>query len=163
MESGSRVHALAAMDVPDFEAEMSLRSCHMFGPLTLVTRRSQWPILSQQATRMSGERVALMAEAAHVLPPIGAQGLNMSLRDLSCLLDLAQARPDALGDANMLQAYHTARHRDISVRVAGIDLLNRISQVGAKPLRDARAMGLQSIYKLEPVRKSLMQMGLGMS
>jgi len=102
-----------------------------------------------------------MAEAAHVVPPIGAQGLNMSLADLRCLRDLAMARPTELGDVQMLDAYHKARHRDIRLRVQGIDLLNRASMVHAQPLRDTRALGLDALYALAPVRRTLMQMGLG--
>lgn len=161
MEDGPRAKALSDMDSATFENEMSERSCHLFGPLTLASRRTLWPIVSQQAVRLSGERIALMAEAAHVLPPIGAQGLNMSLRDLSTLCDLASAAPERLGDAQMLDAYHAARHRDISLRVQGIDLLNRASQISAQPLRDARAAGLNAIYGMKPVRRTLMQMGLG--
>ncbi len=162
MEDGPRALELAEMDVAEFENEMSTRSCHLFGPLTLASRRTVWPIISQQAERMSGERIALMAEAAHVVPPIGAQGLNMSLRDLASLLDLARKSPATLGDAAMLEAYHRARHSDVSLRVRGIDMLNRASQARAQPLRDARAMGLKAIYGLKPVRHTLMQMGLGL-
>ena len=140
---------------------MTKRSCGLFGPLKLASRRTIWPIISQSAERLSGERVALMAEAAHVVPPIGAQGLNMSLGDLRSLLDLAQARPEGLGDAQMLDAYHKARHTEIEMRVKGIDLLNRASMIEARPLRDVRAMGLNALYSLPPVRKTLMQMGLG--
>ncbi len=53
---------------------MTERSCSILGPLQLVTRRSVWPIIAQLAKRLSGQRVALIAEAAHVVPPIGAQG-----------------------------------------------------------------------------------------
>ena len=111
---------------------------------------------------MTGERIALMAEAAHVLPPIGAQGLNMSLADLRCLLDLATARPGGLGDAEMLDTYDSARSRDIRLRLTGIDLLNRASMAPAQPMRDARALGLDALYGLAPVRHLLMRMGLGL-
>ncbi|WP_454706709.1 FAD-dependent monooxygenase, partial [Delftia acidovorans] len=110
---------------------------------------------------MSGQRLALMAEAAHVVPPIGAQGLNMSLADLRTLLDLARATPQELGNAPMLAAYHRARYADMRLRVQGIDLLNRASMVQARPLRDLRALGLQAIYALPAVRHTLMRMGLG--
>lgn len=155
--------SLARMDLePDaFEAEMSERSCYLFGPLKLASHRTIWPIISQKAARLSGERLALIAEAAHVVPPIGAQGLNMSLADTAKLLDLARARPEGLGDRKMLDAYHDARHRDVAMRVQGIDLLNRASQARAPVLRDARATGLNALYALTPVRRTLMQMGLG--
>ena len=76
-------------------------------------------------------------------------------------MELALARHEHLGDAQMLDAYHDARIRDMRVRVAGIDALNRASQVSTPALRDARAAGLNALYALAPVRKTLMQMGLG--
>ncbi|SLN50690.1 2-octaprenyl-3-methyl-6-methoxy-1,4-benzoquinol hydroxylase [Roseovarius albus] len=162
MEDGAEAQRLAALPEAEFEAAMNERSCLLYGPLKLVSRRTVWPIISQQAKSLCGERLALVAEAAHVVPPIGAQGLNMSLADMRALLDLAQAAPDCLGDAQMLEQYHRQRHTDIATRVAGIDLLNRASQMHAQPLRDLRAMGLNAIYGMAPVRKALMQMGLGM-
>lgn len=161
MEHGPRATSLFQVDQTDFEAEMTERSCSLFGPLTLASRRTIWPIITQKADRMSGERIALMAEAAHVVPPIGAQGLNMSLADLRALLDLALARPEGLGDMQMLDAYHDARIRDVALRAQGIDLLNRASMLDARPLRDARAAGLDALYSLKSVRRTLMQMGLG--
>ncbi|WP_300039183.1 UbiH/UbiF family hydroxylase [uncultured Roseobacter sp.] len=161
MDDGPLALERYQMPVAAFEAAMTERSCGLFGPLTLASHRTIWPIISQKSDRLSAERVALIAEAAHVVPPIGAQGLNMSLADTACLLELAQAHPETMGDRQMLDAYHTARFRDISLRVQGIDLLNRASQVSTPALRDARAAGLQALYAVAPVRKTLMQMGLG--
>jgi 2-octaprenyl-6-methoxyphenol hydroxylase len=162
METGPNAQRLAALPVAEFEAEMNTRSCHILGPLTLVSRRSVWPIISQIAERMSGERTALLAEAAHVVPPIGAQGLNMSLADLTVLLDLAQADRAALGDAKMLDSYHRRRHLEVQARVTGIDALNRASMMGAQGLRDLRASALNALYSVAPVRKTLMRAGLGL-
>ena len=161
METGPEVDRLANLPVPEFEAAMNERSCGILGELTLASRRTVWPIISQVAERMSSERLALIAEAAHVVPPIGAQGLNMSLGDLLALLDLATANPSDLGSRKMLDQYHKTRHGEVQVRVTGIDVLNRASMAHAQPLRDARAMGLNALYSLAPVRKTLMQMGLG--
>ena len=161
MERGPRAQELFEMDTPTFEAEMTTRSCSLFGPLTLASRRTIWPIISQSAERLYGERLALMAEAAHVVPPIGAQGLNMSLGDMRVLLELAKANPDTLGDTKMLEVYHKKRFAEVKLRVKGIDLLNRASMVETPGLRDARALGLNALYSLAPVRKTLMQMGLG--
>ncbi|WP_171122866.1 MULTISPECIES: UbiH/UbiF family hydroxylase [unclassified Ruegeria] len=161
MERGPRAVELLNTEPQAFEAAMTERSCGLFGPLKLASQRTIWPIVSQSAERLSGERIALMAEAAHVVPPIGAQGLNMSLGDLRSLLDLAAERPEGLGDVQMLDAYHKARHTEIAMRVKGIDLLNRASMIETRALRDARAMGLNALYSLPTVRKTLMQMGLG--
>ncbi|MCB2103348.1 MAG: FAD-dependent monooxygenase, partial [Rhodobacteraceae bacterium] len=162
MDRGPEAERLAALPVPEFEAEMFTRSAGLFGPLTLVTRRSVWPMIAQIADRFEAERTALIAEAAHVVPPIGAQGLNMSLADLACLLDLARAAPDRLGDRAMLGAYHRRRWPEVKARVMGIDLLNRTSMLSAPPLRDLRAGALNALYSLAPVRKTLMKAGLGM-
>ncbi|MEX0301202.1 MAG: UbiH/UbiF family hydroxylase [Leisingera sp.] len=161
MERGPKAQELLNLVPEAFEAAMTRRSCGLFGDLKLASRRTIWPIISQSAARLNGERLALMAEAAHVVPPIGAQGLNMSLGDLRSLLELAEARPEGLGDAQMLAAYHKARHNEILLRVKGIDLLNRTSMLAPRPLRDLRAFGLNALYSLAPVRKTLMQMGLG--
>ena len=162
METGPNVERLATLPVEAFEAEMNSRSCHILGPLTLISRRSVWPIISQLAERMAGERTALMAEAAHVVPPIGAQGLNMSLADLQALLDLALADRNAIGAPKMLEAYHRQRHLDVQARVTGIDALNRASMIGAQSLRDLRATALNALYSAAPVRKTLMRAGLGL-
>jgi 2-octaprenyl-6-methoxyphenol hydroxylase len=121
-----------------------------------------WPIISQLADRMAGPRTVLMAEAAHVVPPIGAQGLNMSLADLACLLDLAEAQRADPGSPAVTEAYHRRRHGEVQARVLGIDVLNRASMAGAAPLRDLRARGLALLHGTRPVRQTLMRAGLGL-
>jgi 2-octaprenyl-6-methoxyphenol hydroxylase len=161
MDRGPEITRLSALSVPEFEAEMTARSSGILGPLRLLTRRSVWPIISQIADRMSGQRTVLMAEAAHVVPPIGAQGLNMSLADLSCLLDLVIRHRDDPGQSAVTEAYHQRRHWDAQARVTGIDLLNRASMAGSQALRDLRAQALDTLYSVGPIRKTLMRTGLG--
>jgi 2-octaprenyl-6-methoxyphenol hydroxylase len=161
METGPEIARLVALPVPEFEAEMTARSSGVLGPLSLLTRRSVWPIISQVADRMAGPRTVLMAEAAHVLPPIGAQGLNMSLSDLACLLDLAGRHRDDPGVRAVTDTYHRQRHLEVQARVTGIDLLNRASMADAQALRDLRAKALDALYSADPVRKLLMRAGLG--
>ena len=160
MNAGPEITRLAALPEPEFNAEMTTRSAHVLGPLTLASRRSVWPIISQIADRMSGPRTALLAEAAHVMPPIGAQGLNMSLADLACLLDLANSAGD-LGSRQMLDTYHRQRHWEVQARVAGIDLLNRASMAEGQAMRDLRASALTALYSATSIRKTLMKTGLG--
>ena len=161
METGPEVLRLAGLPPAAFEAEATARSAGMQGPLTLVSRRQVWPVISQIAERLTAERLALVAEAAHVVPPIGAQGLNMSLRDIATLVDLARADPDGLGGAAMLDAYARARESDIRLRVRGIDMLNRVSMSGMPGLRNLRAAGLRVLHDVAPLRRGLMRLGLG--
>ena len=161
MEDGREATRLMELGTTEFEAAMTARSCGILGPLTLASRRSIWPIVAQEADRLTAERVALVAEAAHVMPPIGAQGLNMSLRDLDSLLTLTQDHQDDIGGRRMLDAYERARRPDIAMRVGGIAMLNRMSQAEYPGMRDLRALGLEALYDLAPVRRTLMQLGLG--
>lgn len=162
MERGPEVARLAALPPAEFEAALNARSCGILGPLTVASRLTTWPIIAQVAERMAGERTALLAEAAHVVPPIGAQGLNMSLADLRCLLDLAAADPAGLGSAKMLAAYHRARHAEVKLRVTGVDALNRASMMGTQGLRDLRAGVLDMLYSIAPLRRTMMRAGLGL-
>lgn len=161
MERGPEAMRLMALEDEAFEAEMTDRSGHVLGPLALASRRTLWPIISQLAGRMEAERVALVAEAAHVVPPIGAQGLNMSLADLAVLLDLAEAHREDPGARALLRRYHRARHGEVMARVRGIDLLNRASMADAQALRDMRMRALSALYAVRPVRRTLMRAGLG--
>jgi 2-octaprenyl-6-methoxyphenol hydroxylase len=164
MEAGPRAQALFALPPDAFEAELNARACGVLGPLRLTSPRRIWPIVAQIADRLDGPRVALVAEAAHVIPPIGAQGLNMSLRDVATLLDLATAARAAgadIGGPKLLARYHRARHGDIALRVAGVDALNRAAMAGWRPFRDARRAGLRALHGVAPVRRAAMRLGLG--
>ena len=161
MDNGPEITRLAALSDAEFNLACTARSADTYGPLTLASRRSVWPIISQVAAALTSQRTALVAEAAHVMPPIGAQGLNMSLSDLATLLDLAERDRDALGDVAMLDAYQKARHNDIKLRVTGIDALNRASIAGGAVLRDLRPWGIRALHGAAPVRRALMEMGLG--
>ncbi len=159
MENGRETARLAALPPAEFEAEVNARSAGVLGPLRMATRLTEWPIISQIADRFTGPRTALIAEAAHVLPPIGAQGLNMSLADLGALLDLSKADP---GSAASLARFERSRRPEAYARLLGIDALNRASQAQLRPLRDLRAAALGGLYGITPVRRLMMKAGLGL-
>lgn len=159
MESGREIARLAALPREDFAHELNARSAGILGHLTQATPLSQWPIISQIADRFSGARTALIAEAAHVLPPIGAQGLNMSLADLDALTELSRDDP---GSRDSLERYGRTRRPDAYARLLGIDALNRASQASFRPLRDLRAIALGGFYGIAPVRRMMMRAGLGL-
>ncbi len=159
MTDGAEAVRLRALPEEEFAQAVNARSAEVMGPLTPVGGRQAWPIVTQVADRITARRTALMAEAAHVVPPIGAQGLNMSLRDLQALIDLASARREEIGNESWLLAYARAREPDIRLRALGIDVLNRASIGGLGPLR---ALGLRAMHDVAPVRHALMRLGLGL-
>ncbi|MEM9852728.1 MAG: FAD-dependent monooxygenase, partial [Pseudomonadota bacterium] len=161
MESSDKAAALMAQDDPEFAAAATERSCAVQGDLTVTSPRAVWPIISQRARSLTGERTVLIAEAAHVMPPIGAQGLNMSLADIRCLRDLAHANPNSLGDAAMLATYARRRHPDINLRMAGVDALNRAAIAGSDAWTALRMRGMQTLHGVTPLRRTAMRLGLG--
>ncbi len=162
MERAAEAARLLALPAEAFSAEATLRSCHTLGPLTLASGRTGWPMIAQAALRLTAERTALIAEAAHVVPPIGAQGLNMSLADIAMLLDLAEADRGGLGSAAMLSRYQARRLPDILARVAGIDILNRASIAGGPAWRALRARAMSALHDVAPLRHGLMRLGMGL-
>ncbi len=161
MDDGAATLARAELSQDAFNVTATERSANLYGRLALVGRRSVWPIISQIADTITAPRVALIAEAAHVLPPIGAQGLNMSLADIATLLDLCAANRDDPGAPYVLDQYARARHPDIKLRIAGINALNRASQTNNPMLQSLREKGIAMIVGAAPIRRRLMSLGLG--
>lgn len=160
METGAEAARLMSLSDHEFSAAATERSCGILGLLTLTSTRAKWPIISQKADRITAERTALIAEAAHVMPPIGAQGLNMSLADIQTLLDLMDGTAP-LGSTAMLAAYENARTKDVSMRIHGVDMLNRASLAASPNLRVLRLKGLQMLHGSVTLRKAAMRTGLG--
>ena len=161
MNDGPRAAELLAMDTPAFEAVMTERSIGLLGHLTLASPRRMWPVITQRATSLAAQRVAITAEAAHVLPPIGAQGRNTSLNDSAALLEIATAAPGEIGTPKMLSTYEKNRALDINARAAVIDLFNRICRSDVTAIQSLRTAGLKAVYDIAPVRRAVMQAGLG--
>src|SRR5262249_675118 len=108
-------------------------------------------------------RVALVGEAAHVIPPIGAQGLNLSLRDAAhladCVLD-ARASGQDVGAPQTLVAYEEKRHGDVESRALVVDLLNRSLLSDVLPLAAARGVGLHLLANFPVLRRLAIAGGL---
>jgi 2-octaprenyl-6-methoxyphenol hydroxylase len=163
MNDGRRSIDLMAMDEASFSREATLRSCGVLGDLALASPRRLWPVVTQRAEALAAQRTAIVAEAAHVLPPIGAQGLNTSLHDIVALVDLAAADPEGLGSRTMLAAYEATRERDIRTRATVIDLFNRVCRSGEVPVQALRLAGMKAVHDIAPLRRAVMRAGLGTS
>ncbi len=161
MNDGPDAARLMKLGDHDLSAAASLRSCEVLGNLRVISPRRIWPIVTQRAERLTAERTALIAEAAHVLPPIGAQGLNTSLSDIAALRDLASARPQDIGTPDFLADYARARERDIRLRTRAIDLYNRVCRSDDPPVQSLRNLGLRLAHDIAPLRRGIMRAGLG--
>lgn len=158
MADGARAVALKGMERPAFDEALTLRALSILGPMARATGLRLWPVVTQTADRLTAKRVALVAEAAHVFPPIGAQGLNTSISDIAALSGAIAGDP---GAPDVLARYAAARGRDIRLRAATIDAFNRICQTGNPVVARARAETLKALHDIAPLRRRMMEAGLG--
>ena len=156
MTAAPEAERLAALDPDALSEAATARSGGVLGPLRALDAPAIWPVEFRLADRFAAGRVALMAEAAHALPPIGAQGLNMSLADAAALRDLCAGGP-ATAD---LAAYDRARRPDAAARLAAVAALNGAA-IGAGPLGGLRGAGIGLLAAAPPLRRGLMRLGLG--
>lgn len=166
MKRNAGAAALEALSDDEFAAAATAQSGHVFGQLTLASPRKSFPIETLLADRFAARRLALMAETAHAAPPVGAQGLNMSLSDAAALLDqivAARAAGRDLGGAALLSAYEKARRPDVATRVGAVAALTMAADGAVAPMRAARRFGLAAAHGLRPVRAELMRRGLGVA
>ena len=156
MTGADEAEALRGLSPIALSEAVTARSGEVLGPLTVEGDVAAWPISFQIADRFAAGRVALMAEAAHAVPPIGAQGLNMSLADAALLRDLCQDGPAGAD----LAAYDRRRRPDVLARLAAVFALNAAS-TGTGPLGAIRAPAIRALSSAAPARRTLMRLGLG--
>lgn len=125
--------------------------------------RAIFPISGLSVGSMANNRTVLVGEAAHVLPPIGAQGLNLGFRDGATIAGLAIEAVnsgDDPGEAMVLARYRSARARDVMTRAAATDLLNRSLLFGGAAIAQMRGLGLVLLASSAAARRTLVREGL---
>lgn len=155
-----KAKAMLALSREALADAITRRSSAALGPVTI-----EGPIASVRLQKLIADalvsgRIALVGEAAHAFPPIGAQGLNLGLKDVEALvkrLGDAKRTDDDLVAA--LAAYASDRKLDVEMRSAGVDLLNSALIADLLPLDLARAAGLAILRDVSPIRRLAMRIG----
>lgn len=149
-----------------FNALLDEKLHGVLGKIADPDARVLYPLTGLSVDSMGASRVALVGEAAHVVPPIGAQGLNLGLRDAAALADCAaEARSMGcpLGGAETLKAYNSVRRADVLTRALSIDLLNRSLLTDLLPIELGRGLATHLIAGFAPLRRLLMEGGMGLT
>ncbi|KYK44948.1 2-octaprenyl-6-methoxyphenyl hydroxylase [Bradyrhizobium liaoningense] len=139
------------------------QSHSILGRMTVEPGRNLFPLAIERPKSFGCDRIALVGEAAHVVPPIGAQGLNLGLRDAA---DIARLANDAIasgqdpGADEILRRYDRARRPDILSRTFAIDIANRSLLNDFLPLQPVRAVGMHMLGAIGPLRRFAMREGL---
>jgi 2-octaprenyl-6-methoxyphenol hydroxylase len=146
------------------EIEEQAQSIH--GAMRLAGGRGAFPLATQIATRLTARRLALIGDAAHVVPPIGAQGLNLGLRDAARLIEIAaaaKAAGDDFGGVAALSRYEDRRRADVMTRAAAVNALNLSLLAGFAPVDMLRSAGLAALSTIGPLRRFVMRQGIAPS
>lgn len=154
---------IAALDDAEISAKIERASHSILGKIEVEAGRGLFPLGVATARKFADKRIALVGEAAHLIPPIGAQGLNLGLRDAATIGELAvSAQRDGrdIGGADVLAAYDRMRRADVGSRTLAIDLLNRTLLTDFLPVQGMRGLGLYMIDRIAPLRRALMREGV---
>ena len=159
----SEIAQLMQLDAERFEEELSARLGGLLGSISALGPRAEFPVTGLSADTLAANRTALVGEAAHILPPMGAQGLNLGFRDAAALADcvaIALGRDGDPGGDDVLASYRRARGLDILTRTLGVALLNRSLLSQFLPLQAARGIVSHGLKALPPLRRLVMRLGL---
>jgi 2-octaprenyl-6-methoxyphenol hydroxylase len=157
----AQVSSLSELSDAEMAAEIERRSHSILGTVEVERGRGVFPLITATATCFGTRRVALIGEAAHVAAPIGAQGLNLGLRDAATISELVvAARREGQDLADTIDRYDRMRRADTTSRMLAVDLLNRSLLSDFLPLQGARAAGLFLIERIAPLRRAVMREGV---
>jgi len=155
--------AVADFDDDSLAREIEQISHRILGKVEIDGPRGLYPLSGLVPRRFAANRVALVGESAHVVPPIGAQGLNLGLRDAAAIAEVVE---DSRGDGEdpgadrACKAYDAARRVDVLARAGAIDILNRTLLAGFLPAQTIRAAGLSALSGFGPLRRFAMREGV---
>ena len=148
-------------------SEAAEKQAHsILGRVKVEAGRNLFPLAIERPRQFARNRIVLVGEAAHVIPPIGAQGLNLGLRDGADIADIvreALAADEDPGATAALQRYDFKRRADVLSRTLAIDLANRSLLSDLLPMQSIRAAGLHLIGSIGPLRRLAMREGLAPS
>lgn len=139
------------------------KSMRLFGSIALATPTFVFPLSTLTVADAGRDGVVLVGEAAHAFPPIGAQGLNLGLRDVADFsAALAAADTGSPDWAKKLSSDYAARRApDLSRTTGMVDALFRSLLAEMLPAQALRAGGLWALKTLPPLRRKAFGLGMG--
>ena len=156
-----KAKAMHALSPEAFAREITRRSSSVLGKVRVEGNVGLVPMRKLLADRLVAGRIALVSEAAHAFPPIGAQGLNLGLKDVEALIRRVGDAFRAGGDVGgaCLAHYEQDRKLDVTARSAGVDILNSALIADTLPSDFARAIGFGLMRDIGPLRRMMMRIG----
>ena len=155
-----RAEELMALNDEALSRAVEERIGSLLGRVEVEPGRQLYPLSAAVPRRFADRRVMLVGEAAHIFPPIGAQGMNLGLRDAADLRDVAAAHAADPGGPSAMSAYNAKRRFDIAARAGAVNMLNASLLSSFLPVQLARTLGLAAISQSAPLRGLFMREGM---
>lgn len=161
-------HGPAMMKLSDraFLAEAEKRMGGFLGTLSGASPRASYPLGFHHAATTTGERLALVGDAAHGIHPIAGQGLNLGFRDVAALTQvLVEAKRTGLdlGDVQVLTRYERWRGLDTFLVAAATDSLTRLFGIPGRTASAVRRFGISAVNAIPPLKDRFMAEARGES
>ena len=154
---------LEALDDGALSEEIERRSLSMLGRITVERGHGTFPIAMKAARRFAAHRIALVGEAAHVIPPFGGQGLNLGLRDSMTIAELvieAKRTGRDPGADEILAEYEIQRRPDFDALRRGLGFAARLLLSDAAAMHGLRCLTHLALHRIGPLRRAVMRQGL---
>jgi 2-octaprenyl-6-methoxyphenol hydroxylase len=156
--------ALLALDDGGLSEEIERRAHSILGRMEIDGARGRFPLAIELAQPLAAKRIALVGEAGHVMPPIGAQGLNLGIRDAATIAEIVADERRAGGDPgapDVMRQYEERRRPDIRARALAVEWMNRSLLSDFLPAQALRGLGLELAGRFGFLRRALMREGIG--
>ena len=157
LENPEQVETVKSLDPTALNLLLEEKMQSFLGKVSVLNNLHSFPMSGLTANRFGDPHHALVGEAAHVFPPIGAQGFNLGARDVEELVGVL-TQTDL--SENPGHQYHVARTADITTRSMGVDMLNRSLLSDFLPIQIARAAGIFALDNMSPLRTQAMKLGI---
>lgn len=163
VEAREIAEKIMALRKQDLEAMLQSKSHDVLGKIKLSSAPTSFPLIGMKAKKLTAPRTALIAEAAHVLHPMGAQGLNLSIRDVAAL---SEAIADHIrlgidpGSIAVLNEYENKRRADINTRTSATYGLAKFLHHEITALHSLRRSGLRLVSSIPALKEKIMKEGL---
>lgn len=151
---------LTELTLEQLSEKVETRLQSILGKVTVEEGVQAWPLSGMTALHYGKGRAAFVGEAAHAFPPIGAQGLNLSLRDVMALEDLAGEDLSKPITGTIGNRFDRRRKVDVLSRTASVDVLNRSLLSPFLPVQMLRAAGIHILSAFSPLRQFVMREGV---
>jgi 2-octaprenyl-6-methoxyphenol hydroxylase len=151
---------LSSLSDIELSARVEDRMQSILGRVEVEPGRQIYPLSALLPSTIAANRVALVGEAAHVFPPIGAQGMNLGIRDVADLVEVAAGHRDDPGSDRALSRYRSARRPDVLARQTAVNALNMTLLSDLLPAQLARSAGLGLLAAVSPLRGFFMREGM---